>query len=370
MTQQIINIGTSPNSGDGDPLRTAFTKSNENFTELYGYSVDLSGVSNATQARTNLGLGSIATQNSAAVAITGGSIEGTPIGSTVPTTGDFSSLSVAGISYPTTDGTTGQVLQTDGVGTLSFLSLGSMAGQDSAAISISGGTIDNVTIGGTTAASGTFSTLSTNSQAILAGLAYPTTDGTAGQVLSTDGTGTLSWTNNAGGLGAVVDDPSPQLGGDLNVNGHSIVSATNGDIVLSPNGTGEVKFANTVNLQDNMLEGAEFRDYAEALVTEANSGTAYSIDLSAGNVLDLTLTDSCTLSIVNPPATGRSGSLTLILRQDGTGSRAVTWPSGTQWAGGTAPTLSASANAVDVLTFFTVDGGGVWFGFLAGANMQ
>lgn len=35
MTQQFINVGTAPNSGDGDPLRTAFIKSNENFTELY-----------------------------------------------------------------------------------------------------------------------------------------------------------------------------------------------------------------------------------------------------------------------------------------------------------------------------------------------
>jgi hypothetical protein len=39
MAKQTINIGTSANSGTGDPLRTAFTKSNENFTELYNRSV-------------------------------------------------------------------------------------------------------------------------------------------------------------------------------------------------------------------------------------------------------------------------------------------------------------------------------------------
>jgi len=33
MAQEIINIGTTPNDGTGDPLRTAFTKVNENFTE-------------------------------------------------------------------------------------------------------------------------------------------------------------------------------------------------------------------------------------------------------------------------------------------------------------------------------------------------
>lgn len=35
MTQQIINVGTSPNDGLGDPIRTAFIKCNDDFTELY-----------------------------------------------------------------------------------------------------------------------------------------------------------------------------------------------------------------------------------------------------------------------------------------------------------------------------------------------
>ena len=35
MAQQTINIGTSANDGTGDPLRTAFDKVNDNFTELY-----------------------------------------------------------------------------------------------------------------------------------------------------------------------------------------------------------------------------------------------------------------------------------------------------------------------------------------------
>jgi hypothetical protein len=35
MAKQTINIGTSVNKGDGDPLRTAFTKINANFTEIY-----------------------------------------------------------------------------------------------------------------------------------------------------------------------------------------------------------------------------------------------------------------------------------------------------------------------------------------------
>ena len=35
MARQIVNIGSSPNKGDGEPLRTAFDKINDNFSELY-----------------------------------------------------------------------------------------------------------------------------------------------------------------------------------------------------------------------------------------------------------------------------------------------------------------------------------------------
>ena len=35
MAKQTISIGTTANDGTGDPLRTAFTKLNENFTEIY-----------------------------------------------------------------------------------------------------------------------------------------------------------------------------------------------------------------------------------------------------------------------------------------------------------------------------------------------
>ena len=35
MTQEVINIGAQPNDGEGDPLRTAFAKVNNNFSQLY-----------------------------------------------------------------------------------------------------------------------------------------------------------------------------------------------------------------------------------------------------------------------------------------------------------------------------------------------
>jgi hypothetical protein len=41
MAKQVVNVGTSPNSGGGDPLRDAMIKINENFTEVYDDIADL-----------------------------------------------------------------------------------------------------------------------------------------------------------------------------------------------------------------------------------------------------------------------------------------------------------------------------------------
>ena len=70
------------------------------------------------------------------------------------------------------------------------------------------------------------------------GLKWPTSDGSANQILKTDGSGQLSWTTASTGITDVVNDTTPQLGGNLDVNGNSIVSASNGNISITPNGTG------------------------------------------------------------------------------------------------------------------------------------
>jgi hypothetical protein len=72
-------------------------------------------------------------------------------------------------------------------------------------------------------------------------LKYPTADGSSGQVISTDGAGNLAFSTVSGsGITDIVSDTTPQLGGDLDVNGQSIVSASDGDISITPNGTGDI----------------------------------------------------------------------------------------------------------------------------------
>ena len=51
----------------------------------------------------------------------------------------------------------------------------------------------------------------------------------------------LSYISGTGGSGGdLVDDTTPQLGGDLDVNGNAIVSVSNGDIAITPDGTGSI----------------------------------------------------------------------------------------------------------------------------------
>ena len=53
-----------------------------------------------------------------------------------------------------------------------------------------------------------------------------------------------AWEAISPGISNVVEDTTPQLGGDLDVNGNSIVSVSNGDINITPNGTGNVSLGN------------------------------------------------------------------------------------------------------------------------------
>ena len=72
------------------------------------------------------------------------------------------------------------------------------------------------------------------------GVGVPT-GGTTGQVLKKSSDTDYDFTWGAGaGLSNVVEDTTPQLGGDLDVNGNAIVSASNGDIEITPNGTGSI----------------------------------------------------------------------------------------------------------------------------------
>lgn len=103
----------------------------------------------------------------------------------------------------------------------------------------------------------------------------------------------------------------------------------------------------------------------ETVNTVATSGAAQTIPnpLSA-SISRITLTAACTLTF---PTAGAGLSFTVILIQDGTGSRSVTWPASVKWPSGITPTLTATGGRRDLFTFLCADGTN-WLGSYAGAN--
>ena len=120
--------------------------------------------------------------------------------------------------------------------------------------------------------------------------------------------------------------------------------------------------AGEINAADQLITRPVLKDYGETKVAMA----AHAVDLSLGNVQTYTLSGNQTLTFTNPPASGTSGSFTLLVTNGG--SATLTWPTSVDWAGGTAPTLTASG--IDAMVFTTIDGGTIWYGFAAGLDLS
>ena len=121
---------------------------------------------------------------------------------------------------------------------------------------------------------------------VIDGLKHPQADGTSGQFLRTDGSGQLSFATVASDLS---EDSSPQLGGDLDVNGNKITSASNANVEIEPNGTGNILLdSDLVTLGSGTevghLSTPGTQDIKLSTNSGTNSGTIVITDGSNGNI--------------------------------------------------------------------------------------
>ena len=80
------------------------------------------------------------------------------------------------------------------------------------------------------------------------------------------------------------------------------------------------------------------------------SGTTPTIDLHTGTNFTHTLSGNTTYTFSNPETSGSVSAFTLKVVQDSSASGyTITWPGSVDWPSATAPTLTATANAVDAL---------------------
>lgn len=100
--------------------------------------------------------------------------------------------------------------------------------------------------------------------------------------------------------------------------------------------------------------------------TQVSLGVSSAIDLSLGNLFTKSINSSTTLSVLNCLSSGTSNSF--ILELVNAGAFTITWFSGIKWAEGFAPILTASG--VDVLGFYSYDGGVTWKGLVLGNDMK
>ena len=222
-------------------------------------------------------------------------------------------------------------------------------------------------------------------------------------------------------------------GDNLDLTGSGIVTSSNGNILLTPNGSGVVRIDGTTGIDmesgsigiKNSGSVSNIKLYCESsnahyvqlqspahsaysgnvtLTLPATTGTIIggdaenvvkidgavsekaasnatissttaALDVRDGSVFQLTLASNIsTFNWSNHAASGHVSSFVMKVIQDGSGSRTIAWPDGTnsvtvRWPGDTAPTLSSGAADVDVFVFFTHDGGTNYYGFTAGLDM-
>ena len=234
-------------------------------------------------------------------------------------------------TFPVADGTVGQVLQTDGNGNLSFAT---GAGGGIALTDLSVGAEGTASGDGSLAYNNTTGVF-TYTPPVLSGLSGDTdsisegttnlyyTDARFDTRLATKSTTNLSEGTNlyytdervddrvngllvAGtnitltyndvantltidatdtGILNVVEDTTPQLGGDLDVNGQSIVTTSNGDITLAPNGTGDVIING--NSSDTIIEmhNAGVSGSKAGLIIHPNNKGGYQSVSGSSNML-------------------------------------------------------------------------------------
>jgi hypothetical protein len=322
MAQQSINIGSSANDGTGDPLRTAFDKINDNFTELYGSTaeandliedstpqlggdLDVNG-RRITSARSNEdiillpnGTGGVV---ASAIRIAGTTIssddssiininEGLVVDGTASVSGAATLSSTLAVTAGTTLSST---LGVSGATTLTTTTIDNLTIQDSNITSSSNADINitpggtgstiigsSITIKGTTISSADSSTININ------------------EGLVVDGTGNFSGTLTTAALTTVG---THTVTGQADIEGVTIKdntissNASNSDLEISANGTGKVE-----------VEGVTFFG---TTLTAADSST---ININEGLVVDGSATVSGTLTTADVSTTGTntiSGALT------------------------------------------------------------
>ena len=136
---------------------------------------------------------------------------------------------------------------------------------------------------------------------------------------------------------------------------------------INSSGQGQVEssltFDGTILSVTGHVAPTTFREVHSSL----GSGGSFTIDLASANNFSRTVSGGGTVAITftNAPA-GRAFGFTLALTNGG--SATIQWPASVRYSDNIAPILTSSG--IDVLSFYTFDGGSTYYGFLVGRNLS
>ena len=144
------------------------------------------------------------------------------------------------------------------------------------------------------------------------------------------------------------------------------------EVVAESTGTPDgINYINLTNLlQFRLIKTRDkFQTFVETLGTPTILSSVLTIDVNQGTVQEIELTENVSSFVWgNLNATGAT-TITIKFKQDAVGSHSVNFGS-IKFAGGTAPTMTATALAEDIVVISTYDGGSTFYGFTAGQNFS
>jgi hypothetical protein len=259
------------------------------------------------------GLGTMSTQNANAVAITGGTISGLGTPLAVPS-GGSGAATLTG--YVIGNGTSAMTASAT-IPNTDITGLGNMSVQDSDAVTITGGTANGLTIGNSTPAAVTATTLRVNSTVSLAG-----DTGVAGQVLTSNGGSAPTWESVAGvGTVTSVDGSGGTTG--LSLTGGPITASgtltLGGTLAVANGGTGSTTAGDALTAL-----GA----YPASNPSGFGTGTVTSVGVTAGSAIvvsgsPVTTSGSITVGVSTKLAAINSLSSAGFFTQNGSGAIAA-----------------------------------------------
>jgi collagen type VII alpha len=216
-----------------------------------------------------------------------------------------------------------------------------------------------------------------------------TSYGTSGQVLTSNGNAAPTWqavpssafaggTISSGSINGADSTAGSSLtvrggngsagvGGDLNLYSGTGTTTPGNVLIKTASGAG-LPLATRMTFSGSTGE-IQFNSAYNESISGITASSTTTIDCSAGNNFDITLSSSiASLLFTNIPVARRMYFCTLILIQDATGSKTITWPASIRWQAGSAPVLTTAANKIDMVSLVTYDGGTSWLGVIAGQN--